>query len=202
MNGGRCAILDVGKDSCGYSYRYDTLQYTCDTLGGNSGSPIISVETGKVVGLHHCGALNCDYGNLAVPMFGEGIYNDIIDLIASEEPETSSPTTSPTATPTTRPTPMANVPQTTPPTANPTAEFTAQCFSPKMKIEIQLDDYAAETRWELWQTDPSQMISSGSNYPNNEKIVEEHCLADDGIHYLKFFDEFGDGFCCGKGVYE
>jgi hypothetical protein len=193
LNGGRCAILDVGKDSCGYSYRYDTLQYTCDTLGGNSGSPIISVVSGKVVGLHHCGAMNCDLGNLAVPMFGNGIYIDIVDLIAGEEPDTPSPTTSP---------PTASPPTTPRPTANPTVEVTAQCFSPKMKIEIQLDNFAAETRWELWQTDPSRMISEGRNYPNNEKIVEEHCLADDGIHYLKFFDEFGDGFCCGKGVYE
>lgn len=189
---GRCAILDVGGDSCGYSYAYETLQYTCDTLGGNSGSPVISIKSGKVVGLHHCGALNCELGNLAVPMFGPGIYNDIIGLIDSEPAGTPSPTTFP---------PTASPPTTPRPTPNPTVEVTTQCFSPKLKIEIQLDDFAGETRWELWQTDPPRMIAEGSNYPNNERIIEEHCLADDGVHYLKFFDEFGDGFCCGKGTH-
>ncbi|KAL3940443.1 MAG: hypothetical protein SGBAC_005027 [Bacillariaceae sp.] len=202
--GGRCAVLDVGNDSCGYSNAYESIQYTCDTLGGNSGSPVIAVDTMKVIGLHHCGHLNCDLGNLAVPFERGGIYVDIRDLIDAPAPQTSSPTTSPptqaprTPAPVT-PAPTDGPPSTSPPTQNPTVEGTLRCFAPKMRIQIQLDDYAEETRWELWQTDPPQIVSQGGNYENNELIEEEHCLADDGVHYLKFFDDFGDGFCCGKG---
>lgn len=203
-SGGRCAVLDVGNDSCGYSNAYESIQYTCDTLGGNSGSPVIAVDTMKVIGLHHCGHLNCDLGNLAVPFESGGIYVDIRDLIDAPAPQTSSPTTSPptqaprTPAPVT-PAPTDGPPSTSPPTQNPTVEGTLRCFAPKMRIQIQLDDFAEETRWELWQTDPPQIISQGGNYKNNELIEEEHCLADDGVHYLKFFDDFGDGFCCGKG---
>jgi hypothetical protein len=204
---GRCALLDTGKDNCGYSTAYDSIGYTCDTLGGNSGSPVVALNTMKVIGLHHCAAYTCSTGNLAVPFEGGGIYTEIKSLVegAQSPPQTSSPTTypptaapktpSPTATPT--PAPVVNV--TPPPTQNPTVEGTLTCFAPKMRIEIQLDNFAGETRWELWQSDPPRIISQGKNYENNALIQEEHCLADDSLHYLKFFDEFGDGFCCGKG---
>ncbi|MPY88433.1 MAG: hypothetical protein GEU99_10955 [Luteitalea sp.] len=33
------------------------MEYGCDSLGGSSGSPVISAESGHVVGLHHLGAL-------------------------------------------------------------------------------------------------------------------------------------------------
>ncbi|MPZ20313.1 MAG: hypothetical protein GEV06_20705 [Luteitalea sp.] len=33
------------------------MEYACDTLGGSSGSPLISTESGLVVGLHHVGTL-------------------------------------------------------------------------------------------------------------------------------------------------
>jgi len=202
--GGRCAVLDVGTDSCGYSNEYDSIQYTCDTLGGNSGSPVIAVDTMKVIGLHHCKALNCDLGNLAVPFEGPGILDDVRALIDAPAPGTPNPTTSPPTAapktpPPTTPRPTPGPPTTSEPTQNPTVEGTIRCFAPKMRIQIQLDNFAAETRWELWQTDPPQIISQGGNYANNALIEEEHCLADDGVHYLKFFDEFGDGFCCGKG---
>ncbi|CAJ1961986.1 unnamed protein product [Cylindrotheca closterium] len=197
---GRCAILDVGGDSCGYSTRYNSIQYTCDTLGGSSGSPVISVDTGKVLGLHHCGAIantNCRDGNLAVPMEGPGIFQEIKEFLEAPIPKTPFPSTSPPTT--SPPTLQPSFLPTTSGTAPPTVEVTSRCFAPKMKIEIQLDNYAAETRWELWQTDPPRMITGGGGYENNALVEEEHCLADDGLHYLRFFDDFGDGFCCGKG---
>lgn len=175
----------------------DHLTTPCfDILGGNSGSPLVAVSTMKVIGLHHCGALNCDLGNLAVPFHGTGIMADVRDLIASPAPLTSAPTTSPPTNAPRTPPPTTGPPVTTLP---PTVEGTIRCFAPKMRIQIQLDEFAAETRWELWQSDPPRIISEGSDYENNALIEEEHCLADDGVHYLKFFDEFGDGFCCGKG---
>jgi len=203
---GNCAVLDVGGDSCGFSTRYKTIQYTCDTLGGSSGSPVVAVNTGKVIGLHHCGAIqntNCQLGNLAVPFEGPGIFAEIEEFLEAPVPETPSPSTSPptTSSPTTSPPTLATsmAPSIITGTAPPTVEVTTRCFAPKMRIEIQLDDFAAETRWELWQTDPPRMITGGGGYENNALIQEEHCLADDGLHYLRFYDDFGDGFCCGKG---
>ena len=180
------------------------LRILFNIIGGNSGSPVIAVDTMKVIGLHHCGALNCDLGNLAVPFVSPGIIDDVRDLIDAPAPQTPAPSTSPpTAAPRTpapvTPPPTPGPPTTSEPTQNPTVEGTLRCFAPKMRIQIQLDQFAKETRWELWQTDPPQIISQGDNYDNNALIEEEHCLADDGVHYLKFFDEFGDGFCCGKG---
>ncbi|MCA0956008.1 SH3 domain-containing protein [Mameliella alba] len=43
------------------------LLHTCDTLPGNSGSPVIDASLQKVVGLHHAGS-NRDAVNYAIPM--------------------------------------------------------------------------------------------------------------------------------------
>ena len=43
------------------------LRHTCDTLGGNSGSPVIDADTGRVVALHHAGSKR-DEVNFAIPM--------------------------------------------------------------------------------------------------------------------------------------
>ncbi|MDA1362295.1 serine protease [Glycomyces luteolus] len=47
-----CKIIDNGAN--GNGLRTD-LSYYCDTEGGSSGSPVISRDTGEVVGLHHLG---------------------------------------------------------------------------------------------------------------------------------------------------
>ena len=45
----------------------DRLRHTCDTLGGNSGSPVISDDSRKVIALHHAGDAKNGV-NFAVPM--------------------------------------------------------------------------------------------------------------------------------------
>lgn len=45
----------------------DRLRHTCDTLGGNSGSPIIDASTGMVVGLHNSGDSAAGV-NFGIPM--------------------------------------------------------------------------------------------------------------------------------------
>lgn len=52
MDGGNCRIRQVGVSGRG---RNTDLTYHCDTEGGSSGSPVISRQTGRVVGLHHFG---------------------------------------------------------------------------------------------------------------------------------------------------
>jgi parallel beta-helix repeat protein len=43
------------------------LVHTCDTLGGNSGSPVIRITDRRVIGLHHAGDNRTGY-NFAIPM--------------------------------------------------------------------------------------------------------------------------------------
>jgi hypothetical protein len=54
MSGGRgqCAVDDPAYD--GYDTATD-ISYHCDTAGGSSGSPVLSLTTNKVLALHHFG---------------------------------------------------------------------------------------------------------------------------------------------------
>jgi len=132
---GRCNILSTSHRNCGRGATFQDLSYRCDTEGGSSGSPVISKNTGKVVGLHHCGG-GC-WGNLGVPMtqiYG-AIYDqvypdtdtptDALTTIAPTEPlttlppTTSAPTSPATDVPTESPT-ASNAPTTKSPTSPPT----------------------------------------------------------------------------------
>lgn len=53
QDGGDCRLERVKVK--GYGDNTD-IRYTCDTEGGSSGSPIISRETHRVIGLHHLGS--------------------------------------------------------------------------------------------------------------------------------------------------
>jgi S1-C subfamily serine protease len=50
-----------------YSTTFSALEHDCSTLGGNSGSPVVDLETHQVVGVHFSGR----YGsaNYAVPLW-------------------------------------------------------------------------------------------------------------------------------------
>ena len=50
-----------------YSTAYSALEHDCSTLGGNSGSPLVDLETNQVVGLHFGGRYGV--GNYAVPLW-------------------------------------------------------------------------------------------------------------------------------------
>jgi V8-like Glu-specific endopeptidase len=58
---GFCQINNVGNTGCGGNLGSTNVFYLCDTEGGSSGSPVISMVTNKVVGLHKCGG--CSNGN-------------------------------------------------------------------------------------------------------------------------------------------
>ncbi len=47
--------------------RFPKMKHDCSTLGGNSGSPVTALETGKVIGLHFAGAYRSR--NLSVPLW-------------------------------------------------------------------------------------------------------------------------------------
>jgi Trypsin-like peptidase domain len=58
--------LQPGK-TVGYSTEYSAIQHDCSTLGGNSGSPVVDLETNQVIGLHFGGRYGM--GNYAVPLW-------------------------------------------------------------------------------------------------------------------------------------
>jgi hypothetical protein len=60
-----------------------------------------------------------------------------------------------------------------------------------------LDEYPGETTWEI--TSGSTVVASGGPYTQQFTTIEEEiCLVAD-CYDLTFFDEFGDGICCGFG---
>ena len=38
----------------------DDFGHRCDTLGGSSGAPVLDLQSGRIVGLHHWGYLDSD----------------------------------------------------------------------------------------------------------------------------------------------
>jgi hypothetical protein len=58
--------LQPGK-TVGYSTEYSAIQHDCSTLGGNSGSPVVDLESNRVIGLHFGGRYGV--GNYAVPLW-------------------------------------------------------------------------------------------------------------------------------------
>jgi hypothetical protein len=58
--------LQPGK-AVGYSTKYSAVEHDCSTLGGNSGSPVVDLETHHVIGLHFGGRYGV--GNYAVPLW-------------------------------------------------------------------------------------------------------------------------------------
>jgi endonuclease G, mitochondrial len=58
--------LQPGK-AVAYSTAYSAVEHDCSTLGGNSGSPVVDLETHQVIGLHFGGRYGV--GNYAVPLW-------------------------------------------------------------------------------------------------------------------------------------
>jgi hypothetical protein len=58
--------LQPGK-AVRYSHEYSAVQHDCSTLGGNSGSPVVDLESNEVIGLHFGGRYGV--GNYAVPLW-------------------------------------------------------------------------------------------------------------------------------------
>lgn len=74
---GRCEVKSTTTGSCRGGGAYNDVYYSCDTEGGSSGAPVLSVDTGKVVALHHCGG-GCS-GNKGVPI--AEIYEELSSFI-------------------------------------------------------------------------------------------------------------------------
>jgi hypothetical protein len=108
---GFCHINKSGNYGCGGSASTNVF-YLCDTEGGSSGSPVISMVTNKVVGLHKCGG--CTSGNHGTS--AHIIRNEVASIILP--PATSMPTNAATPVPVNAPT-IAVPPPTTAPVPAP-----------------------------------------------------------------------------------
>jgi hypothetical protein len=58
--------LQPGK-AVAYSTKHSAIEHDCSTLGGNSGSPVVDLESNQVIGLHFGGRYGV--GNYAVPLW-------------------------------------------------------------------------------------------------------------------------------------
>jgi hypothetical protein len=96
--GGLCHISSTGMggndNTCSvYGADFNDFAYICDTEGGSSGAPVMSADTHKVVGLHHCGGGCGD--NYAIPF--KYIYNDVMAIVNDDIATAVEPTPSPTS---------------------------------------------------------------------------------------------------------
>ncbi|CAM9928312.1 unnamed protein product, partial [Heterosigma akashiwo] len=108
----KCHVLGSYTASCTASSGYYEVGYYCDSLGGSSGSAVISSISHKVIALHHCGCTGCACYNIGVPI--NEVYADICanEALAADwncgntmAPTISkAPTSPPTPSPTLQPT--------------------------------------------------------------------------------------------------
>jgi hypothetical protein len=142
----RCEVLSTSMGTC-YNVPYASdIGYKCDTVGGSSGSPVISVNTNKVLALHHCGG-GCG-GNIGVPI--TEIYNDIVQYYSVVQSITPPPT-----------------PQTFAPCLQNQYMF---------RLELKTDDYGLETTWNLKNNQGGIIASNTAGYLSNELFIVEQCL--------------------------
>ena len=67
-----------------------------------------------------------------------------------------------------------------------------------VKVEMQPDQYAGETSWEIYNADGDVVAISPAYYSNTYQ--EDIFLLDSGDYNLVVYDSFGDGICCGYGA--
>lgn len=70
-----------------------------------------------------------------------------------------------------------------------------------LSLTINLDDWPAETTWEISDSSGA-VLYSGGPYPGQDfETINETGLsvADEDCYTFKIFDSYGDGICCGQG---
>ena len=104
----------VSREKCGTgdpAIAGGRVRHTCDTLPGNSGSPVIDVATQKVVALHHAGSKR-DAINFAIPMDAILKHSKVLSGLAAPAPTAPAPAPTVVQTPPKVPTRVAAVDDT------------------------------------------------------------------------------------------
>ncbi|MEL6215451.1 MAG: hypothetical protein AAFQ99_07230, partial [Pseudomonadota bacterium] len=65
------------------------LRHTCDTVGGNSGSPVIDADTRTAIALHHAGQLDQQI-NFAIPISRIAKHSSVITALLETAPNTNA----------------------------------------------------------------------------------------------------------------
>ena len=66
-------------------------------------------------------------------------------------------------------------------------------------LNMNVDNYAGETTWELAELNGDVIFSGGPYDINNSLFTEEWCLDPEACYSFTIFDSYGDGICCGYG---
>jgi len=147
--------------------------------------------------------------------------HDFTECLLTEEEfsvTTTSPSKKPTSSPVTSPptqkpvqasTPPP-VPKPTPPPVPPvpvTPPSDSDCDGHILIIDVTLDQYPADTRWEIIPQGQSAAIATSAPYDASLQFspaeTDSVCLPD-GTYDFIIYDVYGDGICCdwGEGSYQ
>lgn len=66
-------------------------------------------------------------------------------------------------------------------------------------LNMNVDNYAGETTWEVADSTGDVILSGGPYDVSNTLFVEEWCLDPNACYSFTIFDSYGDGICCGYG---
>jgi len=66
-------------------------------------------------------------------------------------------------------------------------------------FNVNTDNYAGETTWEVADSNGTILFSGGPYAENETLFTEEWCLDPAGCYSFTIFDSYGDGICCGYG---
>ena len=83
-------------------------------------------------------------------------------------------------------------------------EFSTRPMGIPFNLELTLDDYGSETKWEIVDSD-EHVIHKGGPYTDNigGTLLNIPLCINKGCYTLKFIDTYGDGLCCDTpGKYE
>lgn len=79
-------------------------------------------------------------------------------------------------------------------------DTTSSCNGTEVMVNINLDDYPQETKWEILSDGDSTVAEGGiyANVPQRSTISELLCLPT-GCYTFRIYDSYGDGICCNYG---
>ncbi|CUH75274.1 SH3 domain-containing protein [Tropicibacter naphthalenivorans] len=134
------------------------LLHTCDTLPGNSGSPVIDASLQAVVGLHHAGSRK-DAVNFAIPM--AAIIERSNVLVASLGTDTPVPAPQPDTQPDPQPQPQPEAPKQPETQPDPVAVADPICDALYAEAKSYNQCFAYEVYLEQCDSHPLSILAKG-----------------------------------------
>jgi S1-C subfamily serine protease len=150
------------------------LEHDCSTLGGNSGSAVISLLTGKAVGLHFAGLYL--QSNFAVPSF---ILKDLLQKLKSGKlPRMSTTPSTPSVIESNKPQIITN-PQQTIMSSQTSGKYTIEASIP-IKITLEIGGNIHSIIQQIQLSSPSD-VKSGDNYEQAVELAKQTLSKQHGV---------------------